>query len=282
MLRMGNRDSALNLPQLNSDYDPENGLTLNGYHIPPEIIVEILQKLAPQYLLTARLVWKEWNELVIHVLYNNYNRKFEKQHTLETLPFDLCYFTQFSKRLNKNLLKNVNGQNGFKHWNIISNGGDGIVIESCPVGSDSLPSNVEEFNSHTSCFVTSYGLAHKVQEIAVSKDKYLSHIINKFKPDIYASEWVAARFDCGARYIMNIQIVCQGGRYITEKRITHEEEQWQGSKWSKKEIIIQEYPDDVDTIVFEHYGQDRQFWKGHYGMKMAGAVVKLLLDTVKL
>ncbi|GJQ69564.1 hypothetical protein Trydic_g6660 [Trypoxylus dichotomus] len=153
MLRMGNGGA---LRQVNTnDYDSENGLSLNGYHMPLEIIGEILQKLNPQDLLTTRL------------------------------------------------------------------------------------------------------------------------------PNIYVSEWVAARSDCGACYAMTVKILCKGDRFV-EKSITHREEQWLGSAWSKKEIIIEDYPDDVETIVFEHCAQDTQFWKGHYGMKMAGAVVKVLLDNVKL
>lgn len=48
------------------------------------------------------------------------------------------------------------------------------------------------------------------------------------------------------------------------------------------EMIIDDYPSDIEQIIFIHSARDIQFWKGHYGMKMAGAVVKLLLDKPRL
>lgn len=47
----------------------------------------------------------------------------------------------------------------------------------------------------------------------------------------------------------------------------------------QKEVIITKYPDDVEKIIFRHSAQDTHFWKGHYGMKMAGAVVKLVMES---
>lgn len=40
------------------------------------------------------------------------------------------------------------------------------------------------------------------------------------------------------------------------------------------------YPENVSTLVFEHEGQDSQFWKGHYGSKMAGGVLKFVFDSI--
>ncbi|KAI4457326.1 f-box only protein 6-like protein [Holotrichia oblita] len=244
---------------------------------PEEIVGEIFKKLPPHERLRSRLVCKRWNEIIIYILYNKYNKYFKTHYTPETLPVDLCYITLFSKRIRQNLLKNVNGEESFKYWKILANGGDGIVVEDLPYGSDELPDGVEEFNGNTSCFATSYGLGHKEQVIMVSKDKHLSHVINMYKPHIYVSEWVAARFDCGAKYSMVVKIVCKNKEFV-EERLVHREEQWLGRAWSKKEIIIKKYPDDVEKIIFRHSAQDTQFWKGHYGMKMAGAVIKLLID----
>lgn len=229
---MGNRQSNLeNRNSTPADYNPENGLSLKGYHIPEEILGEIFRKLPPSERLRARLVCKQWNEIIIYVLYNSYNKYFKTHHTPETLPFDLCYITLFSKRLRQNLLKNVNGEEGFKYWKILANGGDGIIVEDLPAGSDELPQGIEEFNGNTSCFTTSYGLGDKEQEILVSQDKHLSHIINTYKPAIYVSEWVAARFDCGARYSMVVKIVCKNE--FVEERVVHQVEQWLGREWSK-------------------------------------------------
>lgn len=47
------------------------------------------------------------------------------------------------------------------------------------------------------------------------------------------------------------------------------------------EVVIDNYSIPVDTIVFEHKGTDTQFWAGHYGPKMAGGVVKILMNCIK-
>ncbi|GJQ69565.1 hypothetical protein Trydic_g6661 [Trypoxylus dichotomus] len=67
--------STLDSQIVNSnDDDSENGSILNGYHMPLEIIEEILRKLTPEDWLTARLT----------------------QHSNDVLPFHLCYRILFS------------------------------------------------------------------------------------------------------------------------------------------------------------------------------------------
>lgn len=46
-------------------------------------------------------------------------------------------------------------------------------------------------------------------------------------------------------------------------------------------MVLRDYPDGVNKIAFEHEGRDTQFWKGHYGSKMAGGVLKILFDTIE-
>lgn len=47
------------------------------------------------------------------------------------------------------------------------------------------------------------------------------------------------------------------------------------------ELKFEDYPVKTQKIFFLHEGQDRQFWKGHYGSKMAGGVVKFLFDSIE-
>lgn len=46
------------------------------------------------------------------------------------------------------------------------------------------------------------------------------------------------------------------------------------------EIVFEKCPKGVRKIKFWHEGQDTQFWKGHYGSKMAGGVVKIKFDSL--
>lgn len=47
------------------------------------------------------------------------------------------------------------------------------------------------------------------------------------------------------------------------------------------EILIDDYDDDIEGIIFDHKARDSQFWAGHYGPKMAGGVVKFLSDSIE-
>ncbi|KAK9758914.1 F-box-like [Popillia japonica] len=53
-MRQSNLENRNSTP---ADYNPENGLSLKGYHIPEEILGEIFRKLPPSERLRARLVY---------------------------------------------------------------------------------------------------------------------------------------------------------------------------------------------------------------------------------
>lgn len=233
---MGNRASDDDQPDFSYDQDT-NGLILRGYHLPEEIIGEILEKLPPENRLTCRLVCKRWDRIISYLSYDTYNRTFHTHHTSETLPFLFCYISLYNARLRKNLLKNVNGEDKFKNWEITRNGGDGWRIENPPCGSDALPEGVEEFNDHHSCFATSFQVASKEQCVDLTKDKHLSWVLEKFKPSIYVSEWVAARFDCGATYQMTLTMK-RKGKEVFVKEVSHTIEQWLGSQWEKVILLL--------------------------------------------
>lgn len=57
--------------------------------------------------------------------------------------------------------------------------------------------------------------------------------------------------------------------------------QWEGKAWQKLEILIDEYPPTLNSLFFDHEGTDTQFWKGHYGSKMAGAVLRFQFDSIE-
>lgn len=46
------------------------------------------------------------------------------------------------------------------------------------------------------------------------------------------------------------------------------------------ELKIEDYTSGVRSLTFQHEGQDTQFWKGNYGSKMAGGVVRILFDSM--
>lgn len=276
--------------------DSTNGLCFSNIYLPEEIVADILSYMPPKNLLKLTQVCKKWCNIIKSE--NFWMNIYNKRHPTKAkkLPWYVfyCYFTTNNF---ENLLKNGNGQEQFKHWKIIKNFGDEFRIENPPCGSDPLPTGVPEFNGHTSCFSTSFYECNKIQEILIADKRLLRYILNKFMPHIYVSEWVAGRFDCGCMYKLVFKGYHQDYNARLESFIDGEEEgslrplfyltsttvieQWQGRRWEKVELLLQEYPQDIAVLIFEHEGHDTQFWKGHYGSKMAGGVVRIVFDSIQ-
>ncbi|XP_063908730.1 F-box only protein 6-like isoform X2 [Zophobas morio] len=270
--------------------ETNNGLYLNYVYFPEEVITMILSYVDPTELLHVSEVCKKWCNIIKSDTFwaNIYQRKCGKKP--KKLP---C-------------------------WTIVVNYGDQFRIEDPPCGADPLPIDVPEFNGRTSCFATSYYECNKLQEISLENNRLIQLILDKFKPHIYLSEWMAARFDCGCIYNLWCKLFgkkTENSKPVQEAHDTevnseligdeledvfeddqsefygeeplHIEhasksvEQWAGSTWIKVEMVVKNYPSGVRSIVFQHEGRDTQFWKGHYGSKMAGGVVKILFDSIE-
>lgn len=101
---------------------------------------------------------------------------------------------------------------------------------------------------------------------------YFTELINKFFR-------YACRFDCGCKYKLSIWLLDKNQRLLNEKIIEKEMIQWDDSGWHKVEFTL-DCPKGLREINFYHSGSDTQFWAGHYGSKMSGAVVKILWDSI--
>ncbi|RZC35562.1 FBA and/or F-box-like domain containing protein [Asbolus verrucosus] len=306
--------------------DTSNGLYFNNFYLPEEVVLIILSYIDPKEVLKASLVCKKWCNLIKSdpfwfAIYSRVHKKKPKK-----LPWYVYYCLFASNYFDQNLIKNGNGQDKYEHWRIVQNGGDGFAIEDSPIGADPLSLDIPEFNGRTSCFATSYFECNKLQEISLESSPLMQLILNKFKPHIYLSEWVAGRFDCGCNYILHCKLygkklpnqlpsppplgrvlhfrrpnaanrlplqIINNRDYVEHFGTTSEEalhvqsngtkiEQWVGSTWSKViELLVKDYPEGVKSIVFQHQGCDTQFWRGHYGSKMAGGVLKILFDSIE-
>nr|XP_023022304.1 F-box only protein 6-like [Leptinotarsa decemlineata] len=278
-----------------------NGLYLNDIYIPEELILNILSYVPAKDMLALTLVCKKWCNIIKSesLWMDIYNRTHSRK--AKNIPWYVyyCYFTtdNFS-----NLIKNGNGQEGFKHWKIIKNYGDEFKIENPPMGCDPLPSDVPEFYGQTGCFATSFHECFKIQEISLIKKRLLMYIMDKFMPHLYVSEWMAGRFDCGCTYTLGVQghsEKCydilnpdESMELLSESensRIdncfksnrTETIAQWQGREWQKVEILVEGYPTMIQYLYFVHEGRDTQFWKGHYGSKMAGGVLRFIFESIE-
>lgn len=75
----------------------------------------------------------------------------------------------------------------------------------------------------------------------IREKRLLQYIIRKFRPHIYASEWVAGRFDFGCTY----KLVLRGYIEIDDEPYpifaaenTFSVEQWLGKKWEKVRLLL--------------------------------------------
>ncbi|XP_065223399.1 F-box only protein 6-like [Planococcus citri] len=285
-------------PGPDGDSDDLNGLVfLQSHYIPEEVLSLILSYVDPKSLVfNCRLVCKMWKYLIDEdvwriLLRTAKQRSVSKLSLTERMALKLPWYTYYTifkfDPFETNLIRNHCGQKKMKYWftgekmkraKVTSNGWE---IETVPVGSDPLP-NHEDFDNCTSCFVTSYSKVEKYQIVNLKSFGISTKIMDEHQPTIIASEWYAGRFDCGCKYQMTVSLLDGDKNVLHEKQspvqIVH---QWEGRAWEKVELTFDDYGPNVRYIKFDHEGKDTQFWAGHYGSKMSGAVLKISLPVLK-
>ncbi|KAL1492132.1 hypothetical protein ABEB36_012620 [Hypothenemus hampei] len=185
-----------------------NGLQFGDNFIPKEILIHILSYLSPADILEASMVCKNWfNMTRSSYMWRMKYERLEAPKKAKNLPW-YVYFYYFNV---DTLVKNTNGEEAFKHWMFICNGGDRLIIEHSPKGCEPMPKEHPDFHGYTSCFTTSYGMALKYQVIELSEKKLLQHIIRTHHPALYASEWFVGRKDCSSLY--KLIVICNTKAY---------------------------------------------------------------------
>ncbi|KAF2900945.1 hypothetical protein ILUMI_05239 [Ignelater luminosus] len=259
----------------------KNGLYLNNMYIPEEIILHILTFVDPKELLKCSLVCHNWNRFIkSYTLWSTlYRRKYHDKP--KQLPWYLFYCL-FNTNYFNNLLKNGNGEMDLSYWRILHNGK--CIIEDPPRGAHPLPLHVPEFNNQGGCFATHNGNYWKMQNINLGKNSFFHYITNRYKPHIYLSEWTACKYDCGCIYTLRCGLVRSGtcDLYRRKAGAVHHVNVKEGSKWEKVEIIITEYPNDIEELIFEHEAHDINEYRTYdSGGKVAGCVLKFLFDSIE-
>ena len=216
-----------------------NGYRLNDVTLPNELVTCILSFVDVGDLLRCRLVCKEWDVIVTTnpLWYMKFKRR---QNSLPGKYSWEMYYCYFDDQLEKNLLRNVSGEEEFRHWKTLRNGGDGFVVEKRPVGCDPLPPNIPELHGHESCFVTSYQWCIKSQSVNLKRCPILRRAINKYKPAIHVSEWVAKRFDCGGMYMCKVTVHCRNENNVTKRQCTLETDE--SPNWRKVNTTLRIEP----------------------------------------
>lgn len=218
--------------------DTDNGLCFKDIYVPEEVLTLILSHVPAKQLLRLSLVCKKWCRIIrSHALWALvYERHYKK--VAKRLPWYVFYCRFSTEYFDRNLLKNGNGQEEYKHWKIIKSYGDGFRIEAEPVGAKPLPEDVAEFNGHRSCFATSYYECNKLQEIYLGRSRLVQYVINKYTPTIIASEWATGRFDCGCVYRLICRLMNKERNFnLHEDSVQHRIEQWSDPEWTKVSLL---------------------------------------------
>ncbi|PSN50324.1 hypothetical protein C0J52_10124 [Blattella germanica] len=241
------------------------------HYIPEEVLIHILSYVSAKSLIKLRLVCRLWKQLIDKEVwrlkvarrdYTSLNSVSPKQK----LPWYVYYWICLKDPFEKNLLRNHCGQ-------VRSNGGSKWTIENPPAGADELP-RTEEFGDITSCFATSFHSCSKEQVIRLKYRGFNHLMMDEVRPDIEVSEWYAGRFDCGSIYEMEVELLNETKDEVLETFSFRKTiKQWEGREW------IKNYKPGVRYIRFYHGGVDTQYWLGHYGSKMSGACVKLVIPS---
>ncbi|XP_046383867.1 F-box only protein 2-like [Ischnura elegans] len=180
-----------------------------------------------------------------------------------------------------NLLRNNCGQDGLKYWTVMSNQGDGWLVENKPVGCDPLPSvdadgnPVRDFGGRTSCFATSSRLCMMEQVIDLVLSGFSREELDKKQPPIEISEWYAGHSECGSTYLMNVTLLDENKQNVCHykaERILSKN----AGQWKKVTQKFSKYGPGIRYVSFNHAGSCSEDKPGHYGCKMTGGIVRVM------
>jgi len=250
-----------------------------------EIVFQIF-RLVPEYDLLhhCQLVCKRWRSVVSDPYLwqskialssgSTSSRLFEMGTELK---LDWAKF--YLKVINQNLLNcfDKKGILSLSPWHVINSGGDGWCVKHNEIKNDKVQLIAENGGSK-SCYVTSYHNCTRRQIVDLVVAGLHPEILDKLQPTIEASEWYAARWDCGSTYWIRVALLdASKEKKIVEDTFEDTTPQWIGGDkgWCKYSHSFNNYGPGVRYVEFWDQGKDTQFWAGHYGSKMAGAVIKV-------
>ena len=252
-------------------------------YFPSEVVFRIFS-LVPEYdlLRNCQLVCKRWRSVItdpylwqskIALTSKVSSRLFELGAELK-----LDWAKLYMKVINKNLLNcfDKKRQLSLSPWQIIKNGGDCWCVEDMAIKDDKTQL-IKENGGSKSNYATSYGLCTRRQIVDLVAAGLHPEILDKLQPTIEASEWYAARWDCGSTYWVRVTLLDAKKKKIVEDAFEDTTPQWAGGEkgWCKYSYSFSSYGPGVRYVEFWDQGKDTQFWAGHYGSKMAGAVIKV-------
>jgi hypothetical protein len=281
--------------------------TVTVDRLPPDVRVVIFDYVLPRDIVcNCRLVSKAWKEFLDDPYF--WQRKMiragnfsDKLLPLKSINWAMLYANTVYRR---NILRAV--RNGeltldssvwtvrYEDWDTFKAGrhlrirqpsppkpryggrGSSWIIENGCIGDDETRLRAENEGCSQN-YATSYTWCCKDKVIDLHCMGVSQELLDNAQPSIVASEWFAARFDCGSIY--NLHVALLNSKYENVTHFDHQvtTPQWVGGElgWRRVEHTFTEYGKGVKYIRFAHAGKDTQFWAGHYGSKMAGSQVTI-------
>jgi hypothetical protein len=157
-----------------------------------------------------------------------------------------------------NYIRNPCGEQGYEHWTVGAQGGNGWAIES-----------EGTYNGKSKVFVSSYSWCELSQVVKISAAEPLTACL---------SAWIARRWDCEAEGMLKAQVI--HGReemQIHESPVTacsNEAGSGMTLKWTRLSLTFA-VPIDATAIKVFLRGKDKKFWAGFYGCRFGWTSLKL-------
>ncbi|XP_076057115.1 F-box only protein 6-like [Oratosquilla oratoria] len=264
------------------DIPDGNGLVLGGVLVPVTVLEEIFSYLESRFLINkVSHVCQQWNRILTNCLF--WIHRLDMEGSTIPLPVRQSMMDHSSEAevcrnlqklsvyhtFNRNVLVNSSGANKFKGWRVSSNG---MIVESPPVGSQPIPEEANLPSQH--CFVGTYFKVKRYQKVDFKKEGITPWVLKVLQPKIEISEWVSARFDCGATHNIEVHIYVDGSwNPVWSHKWCSETGDYVRTQWVKIRHVLTDYPHDAVSLMFSSSSKDTQFWAGNYGSKSAGSSV---------
>nr|XP_034975818.1 F-box only protein 44-like [Zootoca vivipara] len=239
-------------------------MAANMENLPENLLLDIFVMVpACDLICNCRLVCSQWRDLVdLPVLWK---RKFQKRDH-DSSPKPLAFYI-FS-RLEKNLIKNPDGQDGLDSWEIQTPAESHWETEELSIEeskrvrpvigtyeiSNFLKENDEDDDEYFpvqlyKCFAARNGPCSKSQLITLKDEGYWDELMDEARPMIWVRDCFSNGFD--SCYKLTVKLLSADSEVLEE----HQYEEADVSCWYPVLYIFYNYPQGVRHILIEHKGQ---------------------------
>uniref|UniRef100_A0A2K5CZV7 F-box protein 27 n=1 Tax=Aotus nancymaae TaxID=37293 RepID=A0A2K5CZV7_AOTNA len=249
--------------------EPEGELDLS--QMPPELLLVVLSHVPPRTLLgRCRQVCRGWRDLVdsqalwLLILARDHSAagrallQLARSCQSPSCNARPCPLGRFCARrpIGRNLIRNPCGQGGIPEEVVQDAGSRQPVALGAP--------------SQT-CFVTSFIWCRKKQVLDLEEEGLWPELLDSGRIEICT--W-GARHDSGCMYRLLVQLL-DANQTVLDKfsAVPDPIPQWNNNVCLHVTHVFSNIKMGVRFVSFEHWGQDTEFWAGHYGARLTNSSV---------